>query len=380
MTPYLNLKNNPQLIFYGLAALQALIIVPLTLAGWATGAGWQGVRVADWHAHEMIFGFALAVMGGFFSGKMSARSSLLLAGIWVLGRLSMISSLVLDLGVHWFAGLYPTLFFAIIGWPMLRRAKTLRNGVFGFLLGALGLGSWAFFLVVEFQPSHVVEGVSSSSVLLVVMMAFAMGGRIAAAATSGAHQAIGGRVADPAHITLERNGLLLLCATFLLVQFNETGLWLVVACLSLSVIVLLRLWRWRIWVLRDPSVLFLHLGFFWLAIGFFLLGLSSQISSFAGVDGIHAISVGALGTLTISVMARTVLQKGRKAIILPRSVLIAVGFVNLAAVLRLSAFSFENVVIPLTGSLILWELAWVCFVFFLVLEYRASRKARLNSL
>lgn len=212
------------------------------------------------------------------------------------------------------------------------------------------------------------------------MMAFAMGGRIAAAATSGAHQAIGGRVADPAHITLERNGLLLLCATFLLVQFNETGLWLVVACLSLSVIVLLRLWRWRIWVLRDPSVLFLHLGFFWLAIGFFLLGLSSQISSFAGVDGIHAISVGALGTLTISVMARTVLQKGRKAIILPRSVLIAVGFVNLAAVLRLSAFSFENVVIPLTGSLILWELAWVCFVFFLVLEYRASRKARLNSL
>lgn len=158
MTPYLNLKNNPQLIFYGLAALQALIIVPLTLAGWATGAGWQGVRVADWHAHEMIFGFALAVMGGFFSGKMSARSSLLLAGIWVLGRLSMISSLVLDLGVHWFAGLYPTLFLQSSAGRCCAGQRRFAMGSLGFCLEHWVWGVGHSFSWLSFNPLMLLKG------------------------------------------------------------------------------------------------------------------------------------------------------------------------------------------------------------------------------
>src|SRR6478752_1806408 len=82
--------------FFLLAALFACLGVPLwllALSGHASPGGMAGPRA--WHGHEMIFGYAVAVIAGFLltaAEKWTGRATiagwplLALAGLWLAGR------------------------------------------------------------------------------------------------------------------------------------------------------------------------------------------------------------------------------------------------------------------------------------------------------
>ena len=85
----------------------------------------------------------------------------------------------------------------------------------------------------------------------------------------------------------------------------EVGVLLLIAA-ALHVI---RLGRWAgDRTLRDPLVVILHVSYLFLPLGFALLGCS-QIwpSEFPQAAGVHALSVGAIGAMTLSVMVRATL-------------------------------------------------------------------------
>jgi uncharacterized protein involved in response to NO len=378
-----DLHIRPHLAFYGLAALQALWVIPATLLLRSSGSQWQGWGAGDWHAHEMIFGFALAIMGGYFSGKLGSgklwqRQVHILLGAWLLGRVSIALGPVFrfdGLGeVSALGGLlYPILLFATVGLPMVRSAKTFRNSVFGLLLGALALAECAFLLPKIFVGEFIFTGVGRAFVFIIVMMVFTMGGRITAAASSGAHQALGRRIHGLAQIGLERYGLILLTGLVIALVAGVPDPLISILCLGLFLVVSLRLYRWRFWQLRDPSVLFLHVGFSWLALGFAVMGLQSFVPGLQQLDPLHAVTVGALGTFTINVMARTTLQKARQILVLPKTLWISLLSINGAGLLRLSAFAFKDASLVLLGSAIFWELAWSLFFLFLIRTWLEDR-------
>src|SRR5262249_38732822 len=95
--------------FFGLAALFALAIVPLWLLV-LRGAVRPSLALdpATWHAHEMVFGFVVAVVAGFLLtavGNWTQRETLVgapllaLAALFCLGRFAMLAPAALPRGV-----------------------------------------------------------------------------------------------------------------------------------------------------------------------------------------------------------------------------------------------------------------------------------------
>ena len=100
----------------------------------------------------------------------------------------------------------------------------------------------------------------------------------------------------------------------------------------------LRLSRWRgIATLEEPLVWVLHLGYGWLALGLVLLGLSGLVPVLPQTAALHALTVGAVGTMTLAVMTRASLgHTGRPLTAGPGTTTIY-ALVTAAALLRVIA-------------------------------------------
>ncbi|WP_374416849.1 NnrS family protein [Stutzerimonas kunmingensis] len=290
--------------FFPAAALYAALILPYSvlallgllpaLPGLATSAG---------HAHEMLFGFALAVIAGYLLGPQRLRFTLTLLGCWALARLSFL----LWPG-SWLALICAAAFATGLAWKVLPRflgaAKKWRNQsvapvVAGLsLLSAIasgGFGAGYDRLMLE------------EALLLLATLMFFMGGRIIAPAIAGYAQSRGWRLDARVQPQIEGAVLILLGLALLLNLLpwplirHLTGAVLVAA----AVLTTIRLLRWQPWRCARPELLTLLLGYAWLAIGLLLLGLGTLLPALPLNATLHALTVGALGSLTFAVMART---------------------------------------------------------------------------
>jgi uncharacterized protein involved in response to NO len=133
--------------FFLLAATYAVVIVPLWLAvlhGFAAPTGyWSAVT---WHAHEMLNGFAMAVVAGFLLtavGNWTERETAigaplaLLAMLWCAGRVAGLAAGILPHGVPAVIDLafLPALLLTLA--RPLFAAKNRRNFVMLAVLAAL---------------------------------------------------------------------------------------------------------------------------------------------------------------------------------------------------------------------------------------------------
>ncbi len=129
--------------------------------------------------------------------------------------------------------------------------------------------------------------------------------------------------------------------------------------------VLVRLARWHgaaAW--REPLVWVLHLGQVWIALGFLLMGLNGFVAVVPQTTPLHALTVGAIGTMTLAVMTRASLgHTGRPLTAGPMTTAVYV-LITLAAVLRLAAPLAGDYVPMLWASAVAWSAAFALFVLF----------------
>ena len=117
-------------------------------------------------------------------------------------------------------------------------------------------------------------------------------------------------------------------------QHMVTG-WILVTAGLTNLIRLSRWQGWKTW--REPLVLILHIGYAWLSLSFLILGGSILGFGLSPENAIHALTTGAVGTMTLAVMTRATLgHTGRQKHAGPMTVLIYF-LVNLGAMLRLLA-------------------------------------------
>ncbi len=340
--------------FYLGAAAYGMLAVPLWIA-MLLGQVSLDLTVSPliWHAHEMLFGFVVAVIVGFlltagkaWTGLATPRGAVLaaLAGLWLAARLAAVWA---PYAVYAVLDLLLLPLVAAILITVLLRAGNRRNLPLGAMLLMLTLANAAFhgtvLGVVDIDPVRPLH----AGLSLVVMIECVIAGRVIPAFTMSALP--GEPLKAPRALeqgTLATTALAL--ALWVLAPPNATTAALLAGAALLHA---LRLWRWKPLRTRARPILWvLHAAYAWLPIGLALLALS-QLGAVGVSAGIHALAVGATGGLIIGMITRTARgHTGRP---------LRVSRLEVAAYLLVAGATVARVLLPLLAPqhLLVWWVA-----------------------
>jgi uncharacterized protein involved in response to NO len=303
--------------FYLLASSFAALSIglwALQLNGYLPNAYLRGPM---WHAHEMLFGFTLAVLTGFlltaaqnWSGQPTPKGAYLaaLAALWVAGRVLVLSPW------GWLAAAvnvaFPLALATALAIP-LYKARNRRNY---FFVALLVLMAWAQLLV-HLNGLEAIRIPGWAGILLgldgMLFVICVMGGRVIPMFTNNA---IPGAQALR-HPWVEKIALGLVFLILVADALQVTGTWLALLALLSMVAHLIRLCLWRPWkTLKTPLVWVLHAAYAWIPLHLALRAMAAMdwVSSSAAT---HALTTGAVGGMVIGMMTRTALgHTGRKLI------------------------------------------------------------------
>jgi uncharacterized protein involved in response to NO len=137
---------------------------------------------------------------------------------------------------------------------------------------------------------------------------------------------------------------------------------LIVAGLAAAI----RLARWRgALTFPEPLLFVLHVGHGWLAIGLVMLGASELWHSVPSASALHALTVGAIGTMTLAVMTRATLGHTGRDLTAGIGTTAIFVLVNIAAVARVGAgFAGSGYLFLLVLAGSAWIGAFVLFLLF----------------
>jgi len=293
--------------FYLLASLFAALSIPLWALQYAGALGTPYLHGPLWHAHEMLFGFVLAVMVGFlftagrnWSGQPTPSGAALmaLAVLWLAARVLVLTP------YGWAAAAANTAFPLAAALALARplvAAGNRRNYFFVGLLLLLAAAALALHLAllgVLPLPGRSAVQVAMDIVLFIMAV---MAGRVLPMFINNGVP--GARAVRHAALEKAALGSLLLLAALDLTHTQglaPAGLAALAAALHLA-----RWWLWQPWkTLRVPIVWVLLAAYLWIPVHLALRAAASLGWSSASLAA-HALMVGAAGGLIIGMMTRT---------------------------------------------------------------------------
>ncbi len=360
--PLLRLGFRP---FYIAAAAFAALAVPLWVAAWF-GQIALPIALAPmlWHGHEMLFGFAVAVIIGFlltagqaWTGLTTPRGPALggLAALWLAAR---VAALTAPYAIYAALDMALLPLVAALLTRLLLRAGNHRNLPLALILLLLALANGAFHLaalgLTAFNPLMALH----AGLALVVMVLCVMAGRVVPAFTKAATP---GMILPPPK--LERWTMTLTALGLAGWVFAPTGL-ATAAVLGLAAALhLRRQWAWQPWLTRGRPILWiLHAGYAWIAVGLGLLALA-QLGLVSASAGLHALTVGATSGLIIGMITRTARGHTGRNLQAGKAETSAYALVMAAALLRslLPIFGLQS--LAMLAAALAWSSAFIIYLY-----------------
>lgn len=354
--------------------LAAALYGPLSLGLWfaARHTGWPAYASAPlWHAHEMLFGFAAALVCGVlltalpsWSGTAELRGAplALLAALWLAGRIALHG-----------AGWLPPLLVAVADSALL---PVLCLMLFSTIAAARRtLFWWSLLPLVAFAAANAVFHFSQASgsqagarwalMLGVHALAFLFtlyGGLFIAAFTRRYLRQRGER-ATAILMPLEYATAAAMVAFAGADLLGAPSGWLAAAALAAAAVHAWRFARWRGWrTTGEPLLWCIHLGYAWLIAALVLRAAAEFTPQVPREAWIHAFTLGAYGMLKIGLMTRVALRHTGRPLQAPRPMQIAFALVLAAALLRL-AYSVHGLgEWALAASALMWGAAFVVYL------------------
>jgi uncharacterized protein involved in response to NO len=346
---------------YLLAAAFASVSVPAWIASYYGVAGPFQVGLA-WHAHEMMFGFVVAVVVGFlytagrnWTGLWTPRGAQLgaIAALWIAGRVAMFAAPAPVAAAVDFA------FLPVAAWPLyrvLKQSNNKRNMFLVGLLGLLALANAAFHASMlgwlDIAPTRPVY----AAIIVVVVIEAAIGGRVIPMFTSNAVRG----VKTVSSARTDKLALGLTAAAGLAWALALPAVLTALLALGAAAAQAIRLAGWKPFTtFHHPLLWILHVSYAWIPFGFVLLACA-QFGVLPQSAAIHVLGLGALGGLILGMITRTALgHTGRALAAGPKETAMYV-LVQLAVLLRLVAAlapdSARNV--SLVGAAACWTAAF----------------------
>lgn len=379
MHPLLRLAFRPLFLFGAAFSALAILIWGLALFGkiHIEPVG----NILFWHSHEMIFGFACAIVIGFLLTAMQNWTGLraphgkqlfFLITLWLLSRALMLWGAALPLWLVIFIDIVFLPSAAVLLAIPILAAKQVRNLFFIpilLLLTACNAISWLGLYLHDYALQQ--HGLYNAVLLITLLMSI-LGGRVLPMFTANGTLT---KKVDPI-VWLDRLALGALWLIFIQ-QFLKLenylphpviGLLYAVAAALLSV----RCARWKLWItFKVPLLWSLHLAYWFIPVGLALFamhysGISLNGNAILKSTAMHALTAGAMGSMILAMMARVSLgHTGRplqvSPLMVPAFMLVLSAGISRSLLLILFPELTQTI---LALSIIFWVSAYSLFCFY----------------
>lgn len=280
----------------------AIILWGFGISGYGIAPGWF------WHAHEMIWGYAGAVVVGFLLTAVATWTSqprwhgaplAVLVGLWLAGRIIAAAFALpwLLITVHGAFFGYAAVLLAI---PIVRSRNT-RNAVAPMMVLIMGVAEAVFITFAATSPGTAISGLNFG-LLIVSGFIGLIGFRVVPffiARALGTPQR-----SSPAWLNYAVTLAPVAAGILMLLDVPVAIPGMVLAVLGLGNLLLTVHW-WQKEVLAHPLLWILLAGYAFTALGQLVLGLAWGFFPAYISAGVHLIAVGGIGGLTLGMMART---------------------------------------------------------------------------
>ncbi len=360
--------------FFLAAGWYAVIAIGLWLWFYLAGiAPFGRLPAFQWHAHEMLFGFIAAAIAGFmltavpsWTGErgFAGRPLVLLASLWLAGRVAMACAGVLPFAVVAVAELafMPALAATIA--PSLLRTSN-RNAPLLLVLFVFWAVDGAFLYALRDGDFLVASRALRLALDLVLVLVTVIGGRIVPAFTASALRRRGAEIRLRTHRAVEATaigGMVVLVFADLVAPLHwiTAAITLVTAGAHVA-----RIAGWQtLKTFSEPIVWVLHAAYLWLPVGL-LLKAAWLLAGWAWTaHWPHALGAGAAATMILAVMTRASLGHTGRPLVVARPIAWAYALLIAAAAVRV----FGPAVLPLSYghviacAAVLWIAAFLLYV------------------
>jgi uncharacterized protein involved in response to NO len=360
--------------FFLLGSLFSILAVAVWAWLYRTGGHLPTLELSsiNWHAHEMIYGYGLAVIAGFlltavrnWTGvtTLHGKPLLILALLWLEARMmpfiphpdALTAMAVLDL-------LFSLWLFWEIFKPIYKVKQWQHLGIAAKVLLLL-VGQSLFYLGLFGVLEQGVQWGLYTGLYIIVSLILMMGRRVI---PFFIEKGVDYPVAIKNFKWIDNSSLVLMLLLWLFAVFVDNKLPLAITAFALFAIHLIRLWGWYtsgIWAKPLLWVLFLAYG--WLVAGFLLTALGAMGWS-SPLYGVHSLGYGGIGMLTLGMMARVALgHTGRNVFDPPRALIPIFALLFAGAMVRvvlpmLFPAHYLNFIL---AAQLLWIAAFLPFVF-----------------
>jgi uncharacterized protein involved in response to NO len=349
--------------FYLLASAFAALSIALwalEYAGWLPGSY---LEAPSRHGHEMLFGYAFAVVAGFLFTAVRNWTNqptpaggwlMAIALLWVAARGAMIAGSPIAAGI--LNAAFPIAVAVGIAIP-LARSGNRRNYFFVPLLVAAGLAALAMHLAAIGVLPWEARTASLALGLDIVMFIIAVvAGRVIPMFTNNGVPGAGAA----RNAWIERASLAGVLALLAVDLVDAPPMLLVPVALVAAIANAARLALWRPWrTVRAPLVWVLHAAYAWIPVHLALRACAA-LGVIAPQFAIHALTIGAIGGMTIGMMTRTARGHTGRPLRADRWEIACYVLVQLAAVVRV----FGGLALPraylwtVLASAACWSLAF----------------------
>jgi uncharacterized protein involved in response to NO len=365
--------------FYLLASAFAALSVPLwalQVSGWIATPYLPGPM---WHAHEMIFGFVLAVIVGFlftagrnWTGRPTPTGLPLavLALLWLAGRVLVLTPF--GWAAMWVNAAFPLAAALGLAVPFVAAGNRRNYFFIGLLLALSAATLWVHLALLGVLALPGFVGLQAALDIVLFIMAVMAGRVVPMFTNNGVRGAQASR--RPLLEKLALGSVLLLLAADL-AQLQGTALALLAVAAAAAHAA--RWWLWQPWrTLRTPIVWVLHAAYLWIPLHLALRAAAASgwvTPSLAA----HALMVGAAGGLIIGMMTRTARGHTARPLRADRADVTSYALVFGAALVRV----FVPLLLPQAtlGAVLLSSLLWSAgFGLYAVRYWPVLTRARLD--
>ena len=344
---------------------------------------WYGASLGWWaspdphlplwvlHAHEMLFGFAGALVCGIlltalpsWTGAAEIRGAplRLLALLWLVGRACFMfqRDLPEPLAAVGDGALLP-----VLGLLLAFSVRGARQRLFAWTVVPLCAFAAANFLYYDGVRCGSIGEIERALALAVdaLMFLFTLYGGLFVPAFTRRWLRSRGVDSPPLSPPIETATAVAMLAFALADVLHAPVRWVT---LTASAAALIHAWRWTRWrgwrAFRDPILRCVHLGYLWLIVSFVLRACAGARVAWQDA-AIHAFTIGAYSTLKLGLMTRVVLKHTGRPVRADRFMQLSYWLMQIAACLRVG-FALTHGPGWLVGTAAsLWALAFLIYGF-----------------
>ena len=368
--------NTPVLLSYafrpfflmgGLFAMMSIFFWVMTLHG----SGLPGAT-PYWHSHEMLIGFAMAAVAGFsltavanWTGRPALKGAplALLVFSWLAGRFAMLlsgwlpASLVLFLDM-----LFPVLLALFLSREIIL-GRSRRN----YPLIAIVLVVVAVNCLYQLGAAQWLPGGDRLAIYLLIhtllLLVTIIAGRIVPAFTGNWLRQHGQNQMPVNNESVNKAALALTLVVGLTASLMPAHPLTGILAFTAALVHGFRLARWKGFAtISNPLLFVLHAAYLWLPMGYALLGCATLGWLFTPTAALHALTMGAIGSMVLAVTTRVALGHTGRALQAARLTVFAYWLFMFAVIVRvLGPLGGESYMLIIDVSATAWILSFAVF-------------------